>query len=123
MTNETSQLKIIWFALTMSIVLYGVIAFMIVPRSDQSFDALFANPIILVLHLAGLAMFAISFVVPANMLKRSNNVRMAMIMRWAMIESSAVFGLLAAFIGQDVRLFLPLGALAIAGMLLAFPRG
>jgi hypothetical protein len=122
MTTETTQLKMIWFALTMSIVLYAVIAYVIVPMGAEPFDAAFSKPAILVLHLAGLGMFVMSFVVPSTMLNRSNNVRGAMIMRWAMIESAAVCGLLAAFIDQDVRLFLPLGALALGGMLLAFPR-
>ena len=62
MTNETSQLRIIWFALTMSIVIYGVIAFVIVPMGAQPFDAAFSNPVILALHIAGLGMFATSFV-------------------------------------------------------------
>lgn len=39
----------------------------------------------------------------------------------ALIESVAVFGLVVAFIGQDARLFLPLFALSIAGMLATYP--
>ena len=121
MPDEKAQLKILWFALLMSIVLYGVIAFLIVPMGTQTFNALFANPTILILHLAGLAVFATSFLIPSIL--KTTNVRTTSIIRWAMIESAAVFGLLAAFLGQDVRLFLPLGALAIAGMVLAYPRG
>ena len=122
MTNEQTQLKLIWLALLMSIVLYGVIAFVIVPVGEQSFDAAFADPVILVLHLAGLGMLAMSFAA-ASVFRKRSNLRTASIIRWAMIESAAVFGLLAAFLGQDVRVFLPLGALAVAGMVLAYPRG
>jgi len=120
--SNKSPLPVIWFALTVSVTLYGVIAYVMAPAGEQPFDAAFSNPIILALHIAGIGMFVMSFVLSSMLMKRSSNVRGAMIVRWAMIESAAVFGLLAAFIGNDVRLFIPLGALAIAGMLMAYPR-
>jgi F0F1-type ATP synthase membrane subunit c/vacuolar-type H+-ATPase subunit K len=122
MASIRSPLPLIWFALMMSIVLYGVIALVMTPVGGQPFDAPFSHPIILMLHIAGIGMFVMSFVLSSILMKRSNDVRTPMIIRWAMIESAAVLGLMAAFIGNDLRLFLPLGALAIAGMLLAYPR-
>jgi hypothetical protein len=119
--NETSQLRILWLALTTSIVLYGVIAYVVVPMGAQPFDDAMSNPMILALHIAGLGMFVMSFVASSVLLKNSNR-RVASIIRWAMIEAAAVFGLVAAFLSQDLRLFLPLGALAIAGMFMAYPR-
>ena len=106
----------------MSVALYGVIAYVMAPVGEQPFDAAFSNPIILALRIAGIGMFAMSFILSSILMKRSANVRGAMLIRWAMIESAAVFGLLAAFIGNDVRLFIPLGARAIAGMLIAYPK-
>jgi amino acid transporter len=146
-TNDTVQtVRIIWFGLLMSIVIYAAVAFVVVegPAATPLEDA-FSDPIVLALHGAGLAVFAMSFVVSAAMLKGTSSanaqahraapqpppapgvvrvtprMRSALIARWAMTEATAVFGLVAAFLKSDPRLFLPLGALAIAGMLLAYP--
>lgn len=119
---NASTLRVIWIALTISIVLYGVIAFIAVLPSEpaQPFDAFFSNPIILGAHVMGLTMLIMSFVIPPVLSRRGPKPQ-SFVIRWAMIESAAIFGLVAAFIGEDPRLFLPLGALAIAAILLAFP--
>ena len=50
-----------------------------------------------------------------------NEIRVALIIRFAMLESVAIFGLVCAFIYHDARLFIPPAMLSLAGFLMAFP--
>lgn len=135
--NTPRVMRTIWFALLLSLVFYGLIAYvMIGPGAEQSFDAAFADPIVLGLHAAGLAAFASAFLVSSRLLRGGSRpaaypspaavlitprMRLSLIVRWSMIESAAIFGLLTALLRNDVRLFIPLGALAFAGMLSSYP--
>ena len=121
----------------MSVFFYSVLAFMLVPAGGQPLADAFRNPTVMILYMVGAGMFLLSFVIPMIMRRseppspaspagpRSEIVdpraRTIMIIRWAMIEAAAVFGLLAAFLTPDARLALPLGALALVGMFLTFP--
>ena len=119
--NLAAQTRIIWMALTMSIVLYGVAAYVVVPPDDTApFDAAYRDARILALTVAGVMFFLMSLVMPLVLKSRTAG-RLPFLMRWMLTEMTAVCGLLAAVLGQDFRLFLPLGGLALAGMLLTYP--
>ena len=112
----------IWIALLMSVVIYGVVAFAVVPAGDGSIVArILGDPILIALHVIGFMMVTMSAVMFATLSRRAGPKQTAFIIRWAMTESAAVLGLIAAFFGNDARLFFPLGVLAVAGMLIAFP--
>lgn len=92
---------------------------------------------VLALIIAGVAVLFSAFFIPSLLLGRgageqsgmrvtpayavSSRVRRALITRFALIEGSALFGLIAAFLGQSAQLYLPLAALALLAMLLSFP--
>jgi hypothetical protein len=138
--------RMIWFSLLMSIVFYGSIVFMSVtppvPESaaaGSALEAALSDPVIVALHLAGLVIFASAFPLSSSLFRRGASdspvasftgstalevaprARLALILRWALFESAAVLGLIAALLAADPRLFLPLGGLAAAGFLLSFP--
>ena len=109
-------------AVTMSIVLYGVVAYIIVPGDGTGpFDAAYRDARILALSAAGVMFFLMSLAVPM-ILKTPSAGRGRLLMRWMLAETAAACGVIAALLGQDFRLFLPLGGLALAGMLLTYPN-
>jgi hypothetical protein len=134
--------RVIWFVLLMSIVIYGVIAWMVVGSVPEGpFAEAIADPLVIGFYAGGVGAFVMAFIMssavhrrtamrgaprpPASpageMLTVPPRTRVALVVRWSLIEACAVFGLVAAFLESDPRLFLPLGALAIAGMLLNYP--
>ena len=121
------QIRIIWFALLTSIVVYFVVAFVAIPTPvDEPFQAGFSDMVTVVLYFVAAVTFALAFVIPSMIARREpspERTRLAFILRWAMIEATAIYGLIAAFLRQNPRLFIPLGVLAVAGMLISYPRG
>lgn len=133
--------RIIWLAIFASILIYALITFMTLRQpSPAPFESAFSNPLVLGFHLAGVGLFFAAFVVSSVVLRdgatpspsytpvaspETVNVtvrmRKGLIARWALIESVAIFGLVVAFMSQDARLFLPLFALSVAGMLASYP--
>ena len=119
--NLAAQTRVIWMALTMSVVLYGVVAYVIAPPDDTvPFDAAFRDVRTLALSASGVMFFLISLVISRVFTAQSAG-RAPFVMRWMLTEMTAVCGFIAAVLGQDFRLFLPLGGLALAGMLLTYP--
>jgi hypothetical protein len=110
--------------------------------STEPVSSHFSDRTVLVLHLAGFAVFLASLVVSSILLRGSlhpdarpgsmpppppgaivvtDRTRLSLMVRWALMESSAIFGLLAAFLSREPLVFLPLGALAAVGMLASYP--
>lgn len=132
-------LRIIWGSLLMSIAIYGVVAAVVAKTMTATVAGGAANPIVLVLGVVALMMALMAIFVPRAAMRRSEergsiappdpsappsvppNVFTALIIRWAMLEAVAILGLVAALITADPRAFIPLGVVAIAGMLLSYP--
>lgn len=134
--QSQATLQILWLAMTSAVVFYGVIAWMV--AGPQAPRLRWNEMPVLALLGAGVAVLVAAFIVP-NLLARAsadessgtrvapaNNVparvQKALIVRFAMLEAGAILGLAAAFVAQSVQLYLPLGVLAILGMLLSFPN-
>ncbi len=132
--------RVIWLALVVSICIYAVVIFIALRQPPaEPFGAALSKPFIIALHVAALGILLCAFVVPPVLLRDANSsaaprlagphptravgprTRRALIVRWTFIEWVAVFGLLAAFISRDPRLFLPLGGLAIVSLVLTYP--
>jgi hypothetical protein len=131
--------RIIWLAIAMSVVIYGIVAFVATPRSEpRAFAELFRQPLVLILHAAGFAMFVTAFVLPSVLLslartkakstpqptteiRITSETMRALIIRFALLEAPAILGLVAAFLSIDWRLVLPLGLLSLAGLLVSYP--
>lgn len=114
---------------------------MTVPQTSLApFESAFSNPLVLGVHLAGVGLFFAAFVVSSVVFRDgatpsgpyspvaspetvsvTGRMKKGLIIRWVLIESVAVFGLVVAFMSQDARLFLPLFALSVAGMLASYP--
>jgi hypothetical protein len=110
---QGKNLLVVWLAITFAVVIYGVVAWMVVgPKSTGPIR--WTDPIILVLHVAGIATTIAAFLVPISEPKRY-------ILRWALLDSTAIFGLIAAFLGSHWQLVIPLGLVALAGLLLSHP--
>ena len=56
MANPKGMLPILWGGITTSVVIYGVIAFLVVPPRPEIDPASWTgDPVVIALHLAGLA--------------------------------------------------------------------
>ena len=137
--NDVRTVRVIWFALMMTLVIYAIICFTVLrPATTAPLEETFRNPIVIALHVVAIADLLMSFIMPRNILRRNASaprapqypsvdpvvtpaIRTAMILRWALIECVAIFGLLAAFMVHDSRVFLPLLAVSAAAMLMAYP--
>jgi F0F1-type ATP synthase membrane subunit c/vacuolar-type H+-ATPase subunit K len=118
------QTRIIWLAMLMSFGFYFIIAFVAVPVAET--DPFQNDSLVAVLYILAAVTFVAAFLVSSMIMRRDpspERTRLGYIVRWAMIEATAIYGLIAAFLRQDRRLFLPLGILAVIGMLISYPRG
>lgn len=112
------QHKVVWFAIFFSTILYAAIAYTTTGRPAGSFEESLRDPIVLALYAAALGGFVVATIVPARVPERSRT-----IVALALFESCAVFGLVAAFIGNDYRLYFAPWALALIGFLRSWPGG
>jgi hypothetical protein len=134
-TNPAAT-RMIWGSLLVSVVIYTVLAFVVVTPSEATVEDVIRRPVVLVLYgLAGAAFLA-SFLIPRMLLGRrehppayavapdtgaSPKVMEALIVRWALAESAAIFGLVAAFGQQVPSLVIPPAVLSFLGMIVAYP--
>ena len=121
-------LRIIWASLVLTLLIYGVILMTLANAwgaPERSLEDILRSPFVLVLGVAGLASLTMAFVLPAGILRRNaavpNIERTACVIQWALIESVAIYGVLASFILQDVRPFLGFAAVALAAFVMTFP--
>lgn len=134
--NPRARVQLVmWFALLMSIVIYLFLAwFTVAPKTTGSLEDALGNPVVLLLWGAAVLAFLGGFAIKGFFAPRepefpqatvSTTPRPAVapwrIMQWAIFESAAIFGLIAAFISQVWTAVLPPVALAIAGFVMTFP--
>jgi hypothetical protein len=119
--NRTDHLRVIFFAILLSTVIYAVIVWATTFQrvAAQSLEDELQSPITLGLYGAGLVMYIMAFVIPTRIPRRSARY----IARWAMLESIAIFGLIDALLFGDWRLYLPPWIIALIGFSRAFPHG
>ena len=129
MPTQRPVLPIVWGSMIVAVVFYAALVFLLVPVPPRSSPMEWiANPIALGLHVAAFGTFMTAFVLPAVLTRRRGTEPDAAfsssgwIIRWALLESVAIFGLLAAFLAKDPRAFLILGLLSLAGFMTAYPR-
>ena len=107
------RLGIIYFALITSTFIYAGIVWVLFGRRAPmgTIEEELHRPVIFVLMLLSLATFTATFALA----------RLPWITRWAIIEMSTLYGLIAAFIAHDWRLFVIGWVLSLIGFALAFP--
>lgn len=131
-------MRIIWMAMVISVLLYGIVAWMMTRggQAGHPVEQTLQQPTVQVLYGLGVMMFILSSVVPRLVLRGRGEglhlgrppasvvpkeIRLALIIRFAMLESVAIFGLVCAFLFHDARLFVPPASLSLVGFLMAFP--
>jgi len=109
--------QLIWIGLFIASCIYGVIDYVVIgPLVHlQTFEQELRSPLVLTLYGAAAAAFLGGFALTGT---RRQNVFTA---RLALFESCAIFGLVAAFVTNDWRLFLPAWALALLGFVQTLP--
>lgn len=130
-------MRMIWVAMVISVLLYGFIAWTLTRGGDlrPPVEETIQLPTVQVLYGLAVMMFILSSVLPRIVLRGRgdelhhekphtsvpNEIRLALILRFAMLESVAIFGLVCAFMFSDGRLFIPPAMLSLVGFLMAFP--
>ena len=110
---------IIWFALAFSTVLYLVMVIMLSGEPGE-FEAAARSSYVPVLYGLALAAFLFAWFVVPRAVRSSAHVRMITAM--AIFEASAIFGVLAAFLTKDWRMYLAPWALTLFGFIRELPR-
>lgn len=131
-------MRIIWMAMVISVLIYGFTAWTITRGGEPKppVEETIQHSTVQVLYGLGVMMFILSSVVPRMVLRGRddgrqprrtlgygvpNEIRVALIIRFAMLELVAIFGLISAFMFKDGRLFIPLAMLSLVGFLMALP--
>jgi hypothetical protein len=121
MPNRT--LPIIYLALLISVVIYGVLAFVMTRGGTElTFAELLKQPLVMPLYIAGGVSFLAAFFISNMLEQRGRPAQVVYITRWALLESIVIYGLLTAFFYHDVRLIIVPIALALLGFVMSYPR-
>lgn len=107
--------RIVWIGMLGSVLVYGVILALVSPPRDPEADTL-------ALALAAMAVPVGAFSVVVHRLLRLAPPT-GPIVRWAMAESVAIFGLVAAFLGGPPLIAGLLFAFALVLLAIAYPAG
>jgi hypothetical protein len=125
--DHKATAKIVWMAMTMSVLIYGFVLFQIGKASLFEVPKSFENPIELLALVAPSMLFA-SLLVNKSMRAKATLPQQhftAMIISLAMNEFIAIMGFLATFTGDPANVFF-YGAnalVAVVGNCLIFPSG
>lgn len=115
------QSKIIWFAMAFSTVIYFAVLYTMFPVAPRPFEESLQNILTLVFYGVAFTSFMVGLVVFPNMLAKAPP-QTKMIVTLAIFESVAICGLLAAFLQQDWRIYVPAWIVSLIGMTRAFPQ-
>lgn len=113
--------KVIWFAIVFSTFIYAGIIYTISPRQPEgSFEDALKNPMTLILYVLAFGTFVAALVVPGTFMQH-RPARLRMVVSLALFEACAVYGLMAAFMTRDWRVFVPTWIVGLIGMWRVFP--
>ena len=114
--RTNAPLRLIYFALIASTFIYAGIVWMLLGRRAPSgtIEQELRQPLVLILMVLSLSMFGV-----ARFFR--GGTRQRIIARWAIVETSTIYGLIAAMLASDWRLFAAGWALSLLGFVLAFP--
>ena len=120
--NELRTLRIIFVALLTSIAIYVFVVWTVAKKTEPPFETRLSDPLVQVLYAASAVFFVVAFVFSNWMRDHGRPRKLVYILRWALLESVTIYGLLAAFIRFDWRLIVPPAMLSILGFALSFPQ-
>lgn len=112
------QEKLLWLAIVFSTFIYAVIAYSTNPTPPGTFDESARQPLTLALYGLAVVTFVAALAAPAYMRAPA---RTKMIVSLALFEACAMYGLLAAMLSRDWRVFVPAWLVALLGFWRAYP--
>jgi len=119
-TTPLRVLRMLWFALFMSTVIYAVVAYIAtVQHPHLPFGVAVRDQRTLILYGMAVASFFAGTVAWNAM--RTRPLQLRMVTSMAIFESAAVFGLVATFIANDWRIYLAPWLVTLMGFLRCFP--
>ena len=115
MNRYDRNLQIIYIAILLSTLIYGVVAWVTTHAiaSGKTLSDELRNPITIAMYSAAAGMFL------AAMIVRSRKVLM---IRWVMLDAACICGVIAAMMHGDWRLYIAPWALALFGFIALYPR-
>jgi F0F1-type ATP synthase membrane subunit c/vacuolar-type H+-ATPase subunit K len=117
--QRMNQKMVIWVAIVFSTVIYLVMALTLGGEPD-TFAEYARDKYVPVLYGLALVTFLFGWFVVPRVIKSSE--RLKMICAMAIFEASAIFGLIAAFLTKDWRMYLLPWALSLVGFFRERPR-
>lgn len=112
------QDKLIWFAIVFSTFMYALVIWILYSKPEGSFEDGVRQQMTMVMYAAALIAFVFGLFVPGTM---RGPARVKMIAGLAIFESCAIYGLVAAMLARDWRLFIPTWVVALLGMWRVYP--
>ena len=118
MKNHNPTLIIIWGALFSSHFLHLALGEFGIIESDPM-----DLTIVAAICLVGISTFVLSLAIIPKTMKAQNPGQLPtiFIIQWALIESTAIFGLMTRFIGGEAYMQYGMAGLAMVGMMFTFP--
>ena len=111
--------KLIWFAMVGSTLIYFAIIYTLGKPVEGSFqDAFMRHQFTPILYGIAAVTFIMGNVLPG---RSRGPARLKMVIALALFESCAIYGLVAAFVVHDWRLFIPTWILCLIGMVRVYP--
>lgn len=116
-------LRFLHLALCASTVIYGVVVFLATPAATPG-DAGPSHVLLYVFAFLGASILLVGAPTVRRMLMgpTPERIRVASIATWAMCESVAVFGVIAAFLFHEPLYFVPFGVAGLGGLVFFAPR-
>ena len=113
--------RVIWAAIAASTFVYALIVSLVAGNPVAAFEKTLHQPFVMTEYAIALVIFGVALGWPA--IARTQKPRERWIVRLALFEACAIFGLTAAFVAHDWRVYVAPWALAGVGFILAFPSG
>ena len=110
--------KVLWLGMAMSTVIYAVLSYLTLGEPAGSFEDGLNHRYTMALYGMAVVDFVLAFIVPGFLRAPA---RTKMIVSLALFEACAIFGLMAAFLARDWRLFIPAWIVALIGMMRVYP--
>jgi hypothetical protein len=123
-----NQLRIIWAAILMSTVIYFVVLWTSLRNRPftRALEQSLRDPRTIAAYVVAIVLYFAAFLISAGIERRGDRsiatMRRAAIVRFALLESVCIVGLVVAFLEEDWRLYLPAFVLAFIGFARSLPR-
>jgi F0F1-type ATP synthase membrane subunit c/vacuolar-type H+-ATPase subunit K len=111
----------IWLGIVASTIAYAFVAWRVVGEPPFALGRQLLQPFMYVVYAVALATYATAFLFSGVLARRGTPAQTVLIVKLAMLEAVCIFGLVAAFVAHDWRLYVPTWALASVGLLRSFP--